>query len=288
MKTTHCVTALGLLASIVALASFTGSPCQANVLIELDLSGDTATNVSTDSGNFGDGTVNINENGYWTDRNSTGIPSGRVFNTGANGMGSLATNTPDVGTISWTNAQANLSGLSQFSTYIWLQADTTIGNSTRIISCGSTFQIYLETTQVGVRINNETQTWFVADLTTVGSEWFYMAYQFDNGAATIYFGTAEDENLISFSYTASTASLGTNTNDFVLGNINNIGTSRNRPFDGSIGGYYLSDSSSLDVESTFDAQKQGFVAVPESSTFSLMGGLIVLAFALRKLLGREV
>jgi len=108
---------------------------QAATLVDLNLSGSSAANSAT----FGNGTVNLNTVGNWKNRNSTGNPAGIAFDTGASEMG-IGT----AGTISWTHAQANLDGLSQFSLYMWVNPATLPGGNATLVSYGNfggTFQV---------------------------------------------------------------------------------------------------------------------------------------------------
>ena len=286
-KNTRCNAVLAALA--LAAPLFMANPCGGAVLVDLNLSADTAAN----SGTFGNGAVNLGDDGGWTDRNETGSPSGRAFVSGANGMGNLATNAG--GTVTWTHGQAAaLDGASQFSFYMWIKPETTPGGAATLVSYGDStvLQVLLSVTsgtpRLGVKINGLERSFVFEglDSSSVGN-WMFVGVSFDSGSATACVGSASDDNLAT---NAVTDYFGTTLNSTAAGlTLLNISATSSRPFDGALGGFELEDvaASASNLEAVFDAQKSGFIAIPEQSSmpmvFSIgMVGYVVMQCARRR------
>jgi hypothetical protein len=243
---------------------------QAAVLVDLGLNSDSAVN--TASGGIGDGTVNYNTNGYFTNVNSTGNPAGRAFNTGATGMGTFDTNSPNVGTISWANSSfaSSFNGTSSFSTYLWIKPDTTPGNNAKLLDMGNVQLTLTGERQLALWINGSTYYYTLAPFST--SEWSMVAVTFSSGTVQIYSATASAENLATVSASITATSINNTSSNLILGNRNQL----DRAFDGSIGGFYLATDTSLDIQSTFDSQKSLFIAIPEPSNSAFIASIVIL------------
>ncbi|MFA7343066.1 MAG: LamG-like jellyroll fold domain-containing protein [Terrimicrobiaceae bacterium] len=245
-----------ILAACLALAVLQALPAPGAELVRLDLGTDTAVN--SVSGGIGNGTVNVNTNGFFENVNTNGSPAGRAFNTGANGMGTLATNDPNVGTISWANSafKSRWDNSAQFTLYLWLRPNTTPGSTARVLDIGRVIVTLNSASQVGVLAGGAVSKLF-SGVQWSTNEWTMLAVTFNAGTITVACAPATADDLTVLpTLTQAETSIGTTSANLVLGNV----ASRTYPFDGAIGGFYLANDLNLNLQATFDALKPLYVS----------------------------
>lgn len=234
-------------------------------LIRLDFKQESATN----SGNFGKGTVNGGA-WSWEEVDPKRPLAGHAFSTGADGMGSFATNGQEAGSISWSKRQANMDKMAEFSFYAWLRPMMPPDGAARLLSYGNMTVLDIFTTvaegkaRLGVKINGKQKypAFMELDDSAVG-KWLFVGMSFDKGTVSVFIAPADSEDLSPAAeitgYFDETLNESTGAGLILL---NGDSSARDRPFAGSLGGFYLSDNAmhKADFESIFDTQKVNFVS----------------------------
>ncbi|MFA7343068.1 MAG: hypothetical protein WC003_02075 [Terrimicrobiaceae bacterium] len=231
-----------LLAALCALAT-----AHSEVFIDLDIANDAVKN----RGTLGDPTVNLRTAGAFVP-----VGNGQGFKTGANGMGSSATNGPETGTITWKNAAiaGKVDTVETFSMYMWLKPETAPTTVARIFNKG-VFGVGFNNGNVFLQINGkQTNCYFYGLAKNAAAKWIFVGISFAKGDVTACFGTPDSPNLTFVNAVSDQAQLKPSAVDLVIGNVDQL----TRPFQGVIGTFFLSDDAGFDLNKAFESTREKY------------------------------